>query len=233
MNIAPASNSRKKRILLVDDHPLLRSGLAKVLNQQPDFMICGEAADGPGGLAAVATCAPDVLIADLSLEQGHGLDLIKDVRARNAKLPILVLSMHHEHIYAERAARAGAQGYVMKSEPASAIIAALRKVLAGHLAFSDSVLSRFLDQPINRKTAAPTLSTDRLSDRELEIFRLLGQGLGTRQIAAKLARGTSTVETHRAAIKRKLGLASGTELVACAAQFLVDESTRKRPSPGA
>jgi DNA-binding NarL/FixJ family response regulator len=222
MKPAPPTRPAKKRVLIVDDHPLLRDGLAKVLNQQADLLVCGEAGDARSGLAAVATCRPDVVIADLTLEEGNGLDLIRDIRLRNPKLPILVLSMHNEKLYAERAVRAGARGYVMKHEPVGAVVAALRKVLAGHVALSDAIVSRLLGAPERADPSAAGLDVAGLSDRELDVFRLLGQGLGTRQIAAKLRLAISTVETHRAGIKLKLRLQSSTELISAATRFLAD-----------
>ena len=225
MKSRPAAGPKKK-VLIVDDHPLLRDGLAKVIDQQPDLVVCGEAADARAGLAAIARCRPDVAIVDLTMDEGNGLDLIKDVHARYAKLPVLVLSMHHENLYAERAVRAGARGYVMKREPVAKVLDALRKVLAGHVALSEEIVSRLLG-PSGRSDPSATRSpSERLSDRELEVFRFLGQGLGTRQIADKLRLANSTVETYRAGIKRKLGLAAATELVARAAQFVASEAGR-------
>ncbi len=221
---APAS--RKRNVLIVDDHPLLRDGLAKVINQQPDLAVCGEAADARAGLAAAAKLRPDVVIADLTMDEGTGLDLIKDLHLRQPGLPVLVLSMHHENLYAERAVRAGARGYVMKREPVAALLAALRKVLAGQMALSEEIVLRMLDAPARARKAAAASPTEVLSDRELEVFRLLGQGSGTRQIAEKLRLATSTVESYRAGIKQKLGLARATELVARAAQFVLDEPRR-------
>ncbi len=221
---APAS--RKRNVLIVDDHPLLRDGLAKVINQQPDLAVCGEAADARAGLAAAAKLRPDVVIADVTMDEGNGLDLIKDLHLRQPGLPVLVLSMHHENLYAERAVRAGARGYVMKREPVAAVLAALRKVLAGQMALSDAIVRRLLDAPARVRKSAAASPAEVLSDRELEVFRLLGQGFGTRQIAEKLRLATSTVESYRAGIKQKLGLARATELVARAAQFVVDEPRR-------
>ena len=223
MKRKPAPNSRKRNVLIVDDHPLLRDGLAKVINQQPDLAVCGEAADARAGLAAAAKLRPDVVIADLTMDEGNGLDLIKDLHLRQPGLPVLVLSMHHENLYAERAVRAGARGYVMKREPVAAVLAALRKVLAGQMALSEEIVLRMLDAPARARKAAAS-PAEVLSDRELEVFRLLGQGSGTRQIAEKLRLATSTVESYRAGIKQKLGLARATELVARAAQFVADES---------
>ena len=226
MKTPPAASARKRKVLIVDDHPLLRDGLARVINQQADLVVCGEAADARGGLAAAARLGPDVAIVDLTMDEGNGLDLIKDLHARNAKLPVLVLSMHHENLYAERAVRAGARGYVMKREPIGHVIAALRKVLDGHMALSEEIVSRLLVAPERKRTAAADSPAEVLSDRELEVFRFFGNGMGTRAIAAKLRLAVSTVESYRSGIKRKLGLASATELVARAAQFLADEIHR-------
>jgi DNA-binding NarL/FixJ family response regulator len=224
MKSAPAPSPPKKRVLIVDDHPLLRDGLAKVLNQQVDLMVCGEAGDVSGGLAALSTCRPDVVIVDLSLGEGNGLDLIKAICARNAKLPILVLSMHNENLYAERAVRAGARGYVMKREPVGAVVAALRKVLAGHMALSENIVTRLLATPELKGAALAGAPSELLSDRELDVFRCYGEGRNTREIAARLGIAPSTVESHRAGIKRKLKLDNATELVSAASRFLADET---------
>ena len=219
-----APNGRKRNVLIVDDHPLLRDGLSKVINQQADLAVCGEAADARAGLATVAKCRPDVAIVDLSLDEGSGLDLIKDLHARNSRLPILVLSMHHENLYAERAVRAGARGYVMKREPVATVIAAVRKVLDGHMALSENIVQRLLAAPSRNGKPAGNSPADMLSDRELEVFRLFGNGMGTRPIAKVLHLAISTVESYRSGIKQKLGLASATELVARAARFVADEA---------
>ena len=207
----------KKKVLIVDDHPLLRDGLAKVLNQQPDLAVCGEAGNAREGLAAVEQRSPDVVIVDLTMDGGGGLELIKDIHAKDSGLPVLVLSMHHENQYAERAARAGARGYVMKREPVGSVVAALRKILDGRVAFSEEIVGRLLGT-----TGRDRSDADLLSDRELEVYRLLGNGLGTRQIAAQLHLSPSTVETYRAGIKQKLGISDATELVARAARFVME-----------
>ncbi len=222
MKTSSVKPRRKRNVLIVDDHPLLRDGLAKVINQQDDLKVCGEAGNAAAGLKAMATVRPDVLIVDLTLDEGNGLDLIKDIRARQHKLPILVLSMHHENLYAERAIHAGAQGYVMKREPVGAVIAALRKVLGGHLALSETIVSRLIGAKSPKTKREVDQPAELLSDRELEVFRLLGNGWGTRQIAADLRLAASTVESYRAGIKRKLGIEGATELVARAAQFVAD-----------
>lgn len=214
----------RKKILIVDDHPLLRAGLAQVINQQEDLVVCGEAGDGPSGLAAIAKGRPHAVIVDISLDIGSGLDLIKDIQARQPKLPILTLSVHHENLYAERALNAGAQGYVMKCEPVDTVLGALRKVLSGHAAVSENIVNRLVGRHNQSKEQAPRLPTESLSDRELEVFRLFGEGCGTRQIATKLRLSASTIESYRGAIKQKLGLSNGTELVASAARFVTKES---------
>lgn len=223
MKTAPPRKNHKYRVLIVDDHPLLRDGLAKVLNQQSDLTVCGEAGDARSAMAALPKTRPDVVIVDLTMDNGNGLDLIKDIQALHPGLPILVLSMHHENLYAERAIRAGAKGYVMKREPVGTVVAALRKVLGGHMALSENMVCRLLSAPKRSQEAASASPAEILSDRELDVFRLLGQGLGTQQIATRLQVATSTVESHRAGIKRKLNLSGATELVARAAQFVADE----------
>jgi DNA-binding NarL/FixJ family response regulator len=226
-NGKPSGSTKKKKILIVDDHPLLRVGIARVIDQQKDMTVCGEAEDGPGGLAAVAKCKPDAVIVDISLEFGTGLDLIRDVRAHHPETAVLALSVHHENLYAERAIRAGAKGYVMKREPVDNVLAALRKVLQGHMAVSENVIGRIVAQGGSGKTTDKTgggsIQVEALSNRELEVFRLLGTGLGTREIASRLGVAISTVETYRAGIKRKLGLANNSEVLCQAARFVANE----------
>lgn len=209
----------KRKVLIVDDHPILREGLGKIVNQQADLSVCGEAGNAPDGLTAVAKFRPDVAIVDISLEGGSGLDLIRDIRARQPKLPILALSMHHEDIYAARALHAGANGYVMKSESPGALLTALRKVLNGQAAVSDNVVNRLVNHHSHGEPSTGRSPAELLSDRELEIFRALGEGQSTREIAAKLHIAVSTVESYRASIKQKLCLKNATELVSSAARF--------------
>lgn len=214
-----------KKVLIVDDHPLLREGLAIIINQHEGLRVCGEAGDVQGGLAAVNELHPDVVIVDISMADGNGLELVKDIHAVNPTLPVLVLSMHHENLYAERALRAGAKGYVMKHEPASAVVAALNKVLSGQLAVSENITSRLVNWSLHGIQAANRLPVDLLSDRELEIYRCLGEGYGTREIAAKLRIAVSTVESYRASIKQKLNLKNATDLISSAARFMAEESS--------
>ncbi len=220
-----SGSSEKKKILIVDDHPLLRVGLGRVIDQQEDMAICGEADDGPSGLAAVEKYKPDVAIVDISLESGTGLDLIRDIQAHHPEIPVLALSVHHENLYAERAMRAGAKGYVMKREPVDNVLAALRKVLRGHMAVSENVIGRIVAHSGADKTGKECISVETLGNRELEVFRLLGNGLGTRDIASRLGVAVSTVETYRAGIKKKLGLANNAELLCQAARFAANESS--------
>ncbi|MEI6217327.1 MAG: response regulator transcription factor [bacterium] len=214
----------KRKVLIVDDHPLLREGLRKVIDQQEDFVVCGEAGDAPGGLAAAEKCLPDIAIVDISLEEGSGLALIKDIHTRQPQLPLLALSMHHEDLYADRALRAGARGYVMKREPASAVLEAMRKVLNGQTAFSDSVINRLVGRRIRGEQPTAHSPMELLSDREIEIYRCLGEGHGTREISVKLRIAVSTVESYRASIKQKLDLKHATELVSSATRFVTAES---------
>ena len=215
----------KKRVLIVDDHPLFRVGLGRIIDQQDDMVVCAEASDGPGGLMAVGKHKPDAVVVDISLEKGSGLDLIKDIHAQFEALPILALSVHHENLYAERAIHAGAKGYVMKRASNESLLAALRKVLGGQVAVSEEIVSRLIERRSHAKTKDLPCEPDQLlSDRELEVFRLIGQGEGTRQIAAKLGVAKSTVESYRASIKQKMGLANGPTLVTRAAAYMAQES---------
>lgn len=220
---SPTATSRR-RVLIVDDHPLLREGLGKVIEQQPDLELCGNVSDGPEAFASLRNRRPDIVIVDLSLENGSGLELIKDLHALYPKLPMLALSMHHENVYAERVLHAGARGYVMKRQSIDVVLDALRKILAGQLAVSQNIVSRILGHSMrggDREAADPV---DQLSDRELEIYRLLGEGQGTRAIAVRLRLAVSTVESFRNTIKHKLNLANATELVASATRFVTAET---------
>jgi len=216
----------RKKVLIVDDHPLLREGLGRVINQQPDLVVCGEAANESAGLAAVKKLRPDVVIADISLEEGSGLDLIKTIHDQHPDLPVLALSMHHEDVYAERALHAGASGYVMKRDPVSHVVAALRKLLNGQMAVSDSIVGRIMGRSSRNGKSANGTAVEELSNRELEIFRALGEGRGTKEIARTLHLAVSTVESYRAGIKKKLHLRTAPELVSCATRFVAEESAR-------
>lgn len=209
--MAPPATPR--RILLIDDHPLLRKGLSALINQEPDLMVVGEAEDGQQALGLLAASAYDLAIVDISLPGVDGIELLKTLKDRYPELPSLVVSMHDESLFAERALRAGARGFVMKQEAVESILTAIRRVLAGQIYVSERIATRMLKKLVDGDTRPAARSLDTLTDRELTIFRLIGQGYGTRQIAEQLHLSAKTVESHRANIKEKLDLATGTELV--------------------
>ena len=217
MKIATSIASGRKGVFIVDDHPVLRQGLGALIDAQSDMRVCGEADSAPLAKTEVARCSPDVVIVDISLATGSGLELIKDLHYRHPGLPLLALSMHREELYGPRAIAAGAKGYVCKSEPVTHVLVALRRLLQGQLAVSEKVLGLLVDRN-SRK--APDPAALPLSDRELEIFRLFGEGRSTREIAARLRIAVSTVFAHRANIKHKLKLTNATELVSAAARFV-------------
>jgi DNA-binding NarL/FixJ family response regulator len=214
-----------KRILIVDDHPLFRKGLEQLISSSDHrFTICGEAGDAAEGMSAIRELRPDLAIIDLSLPGANGIELIKNVRAEFPKLPILVLSMHDESLYAVRALRAGAQGYVMKQEALENIIAAICEVFEGRpylsRAMSASLISKFTLAPGDEQTKL----TDRLTDRELEILELIGRGKDVREIARELHLSPKTVETHRAHIKEKLDLKNARQVARFAVQWVTEQA---------
>lgn len=205
--------TRRSRVYLVDDHPLVREWLAALLREQPDFEIAGTAAEASTGLAAMLEDPPDIAIVDLSLKTSSGLDLIKDLSAQLPTLSIIVLSMHEELSYAERALRAGARGYVTKRESTDRIVEAIREVLAGRFYAAPELLSRLAERMIGRAPSDRPMTVENLSDRELEVFRRLGAGQTTRRISDELHLSIKTVQAYCARIKEKLALANGAELV--------------------
>ncbi|HEY7634645.1 MAG TPA: response regulator transcription factor [Gemmatimonadales bacterium] len=211
-HVAPAQ-VHKHRVFVVDDHPIVRQGLALLIDQQPDLVVCGAAEEAESALAAIAASRPDVLVLDISLPGRDGIELLKAIRASNSELPILVLSMHDETMYAERALRAGANGYIMKQEATENVLVALRRILRQEVYLSDRIASRMLRQLASHGREANEAPISRLSDRELEVFRLIGTGLSTRQIADELRLSVKTVESYQAHIKDKLALHSSRDLV--------------------
>jgi len=203
----------KAKIFLVDDHPLVREWLTHLIHQQSDLEVCGEAESAPQALDAVIKSRPDIAIVDISLKNGSGIELIKNIRAAAPEVAVIVLSMHDESLYAERALRAGARGYIMKRETAKKVIAAIRRVLQGELYLSDSMRAHFAEKFVGEDPPATSLPINQLSDRELEVFQLLGQGYETRQIAVSLNISMKTVQAFCARIKEKLSLMSATELL--------------------
>lgn len=210
----------RKRVFLVEDHPVTREGLAQMVDSQDDMQICGVAGTAPEALDAILRCRPDLAVIDISLGGTSGLELIKGLRAQLRELLILVLSTYSESIYAERALRAGARGYAMKQAPTREVLEAMRRVLRGEVHLSAPMNSRVLNRLAGGGGSLASAEEDRLTDRELEVFQMLGQGLGTREISQHLHLSVSTVETHRAHIKEKLGLRSGTELVRRAVEWV-------------
>ena len=216
---------KKKTVFIVDDHPLLRQGLALLVNREPDLAVCGEAEEAQTAMKEIAAKKPDILIADISLNGPDGLDLLKNLRTLYPGLPVLILSMHDESIYAERALRARANGYIMKAEATEKVLVAVRRILGGDIYLSDRMANKLLHQYISGASADMHSRLSALSDRELEVFRLIGEGRSTRQIAEKLHLSVKTVETYQAHIKDKLSLHSGRELVQHAIQSNISEKT--------
>jgi len=220
-----AGRGKKKTVFIVDDHPLLRQGLALLINREQDLMVCGEAEEAKTAMTEIAAKKPDILIADISLNGPDGLDLLKNLRTQYPNLPVLILSMHDESIYAERALRARANGYIMKQEATEKVLVAVRRILGGDIYLSDRMANKLLHQYISGTAADMKTQLSALSDRELEVFRLIGEGRGTRQIAEKLHLSIKTVETYQAHIKEKLSLQSGRELVQHAIQANISGKT--------
>ena len=206
------SSPDKKRIFLVDDHPLVCEWLANLIHQQSDLMVCGETDSAPTALSAVAMAKPDLVIGDINLKNSSGIELIKSLRESHPDVPVLVLSMHDESLYAERAFRAGASGYVNKRETAQKMIEAIRRVLDGKFYISEKT-AEILAGKTAQGSVANRSAIELLSDRELEVFAKLGQGIGTRQIAEDFHVSVKTVQEYCARIKEKLHLASATELL--------------------
>jgi DNA-binding NarL/FixJ family response regulator len=220
---AAAAPAHKHRVFVVDDHPIVRQGLALLIDQQPDLVVCGAAEDAESALTAIATSRPDVLVLDISLPGRDGIELLKAIRSSDPDMPILVLSMHDETMYAERALRAGANGYIMKQEATENVLVALRRILRQEVYLSDRIASRMLRQLTFHGRETPDPPITRLSDRELEVFRLIGAGLGTRQIADELRLSVKTVESYQAHIKEKLALQSSRDLVQRAIEWRMGE----------
>ncbi len=213
--------SKKFRVLLVDDHPLVRRGLAEVIAREPDLETCGEAADVLEALREVERTNPDVVVIDLTLKTGHGIELIEKLKGRDPRIKTLVSSMHDEMLFAERVLRAGAMGYITKQEPPETLIRAIRQVLRGEVYLSPRMTSRLLHRVAAGKPAQED-PVQGLSNRELQVYEMIGQGLTIQQIATRLHLSPKTVETHREKIKQKLNLKSSTELNRRAVQWVLE-----------
>jgi len=214
----------RTRVLVIDDHPIVREGLVQIICREPDLTVCAQASNAAEALHALRASCPDVVILDLTLNGSSGLGLLKDIRARWANLPVLVLSMHNEMLYAERVLRAGAQGYIMKQEGPEELVTAIRRVLAGRVYLSEAMTHRLLQHIARGDSSDGQSPLDRLTDREFEVFEMIGQGLGTRAIAERLHLSVKTIESHRESTKAKLGLENGHELTLCAIRWAHDET---------
>jgi DNA-binding NarL/FixJ family response regulator len=200
-------------VFVVDDHPIVRQGLKLLINQEPDLMVCGEAENARSVLPAIQDLKPAIAIIDISLGHDSGIELIKTIRLQHPDLPLLVLSMHDETLYAERALRAGAKGYIMKQEAPEKVIGAIRQVLQGKIYVSEAISAKMLHTFIDSRHDETSSPIELLSDREMQVFKLLGSGLSTRRVAEQLNVSIKTVEAYRANIKEKLNLKSSAELV--------------------
>jgi len=213
-------------ILLVDDHPIMRDGISQLISSQPNLKVCGEAGSARDALNFLQKHTPDLAIVDISLKDIDGIELIKEIKAGAILFPILVLSMHPETLYAERAIRAGAKGYIMKHEPAEKLLKAIHRVLQGKIYLSPEMSETLLDSFLGEKPETPGSLTDRLSDRELEVFNLIGNGLKPTQIAEKLFLSVKTIETYILRIKQKLNLKNASQVL----QTAIEWHTEKKNS---
>jgi DNA-binding NarL/FixJ family response regulator len=226
----PAAGPRKIRVFLVDDHPIIRRGFQLLLSLEPNIMVCGEADTAPAALEQMLSLQPDVAIVDLSLKAGSGLDLIKQVRAQGLKVKLLVFTMREEGIYAERALRAGADGYITKEEGTEKAVKAIHVLMEGRRYLSDKMAEKMMQNLVgNAPSDAGTIGS--LTDRELEVLELIGAGFGSREIAEKLHLSIKTIESHREHLKSKLGLTRATELVSYAFNWAQGQAAAPRQSP--
>ena len=218
-----ADRPSKHTVLIVDDHPVVRQGLAQLINQEKDLEVRGYAEDAYQAMQAIKDVQPDMVIVDISLKDTSGIDLVKDMKIQYPNLPILILSMHDESLYAERALRAGAKGYIMKHEATERVITAIRRVLVGEIYVSDTMAAKMVSKLATGAAPQSASPVENLSDRELEVFRLIGEGHKTRDVADKLHLSVKTIETYRAHIKEKLGFKDGNELFRFAVEWVNSE----------
>jgi DNA-binding NarL/FixJ family response regulator len=202
----------KKKLFIVDDHPMMRDGLAQLISKEEDLVLCGEAEDAAAALEQIEKLQPDLALVDITLRATNGLELIKDIAIRAPATAVLVISMHDESLYAERVLRAGGRGYIMKQEGGKKLIEAIRHVLIGKTYVSEKISAKILDVFSGRRTESSS-PVETLTDREFEVFQLIGQGIGTKEIADRLHVSAKTVEVHRVNIKQKLKLGTATELI--------------------
>jgi DNA-binding NarL/FixJ family response regulator len=217
--------SPKRRIFIVDDHAMFRDGLRRLIDLEPDLTVCGDAPDAAVGLNGIRESTPDLVIVDISLDTTSGIDLIKAIKREYEDMPVLVVSMHSESLYGDRALRAGAMGYVMKSEPATTVVSAIRTVLSGNVHISENMATLVVSKFVKGEPDQVPSPLEALSDREIEVFRMLGQGKGTREIAQEMNVAIPTISSFKNRIKEKLKLKNSTEMILYALQWF-----RKEPS---
>jgi DNA-binding NarL/FixJ family response regulator len=219
-----STEAASRSVLIVDDHPLLRQGLTRIIERKSDMVVCGEASDAEEALALAAEQNPDIAIVDISLRNSSGLELIKDMKMQHPHMPILVVSMHDESHYAERSLRAGAMGYVMKQETTTVILQAIQRILSGQIYLSNQMMAQIIQKHTTGQAKGDSL-VEELSDRELEVFQLIGRGQDSQQIAEALELSLKTVEVYRARIKKKLALKNSLELHQRAYEWVREEAT--------
>jgi len=222
----------KKKILLVEDHPIFRLGLAELINQEDDLSAFGKARDVGQAIVEIETMAPDLVIADISLQDSDGIDLVKHVKLHHRQIPVLVLSMHDEYLYAQRALAAGARGYIMKQEAMESVVTAIHHVLEGKIYLNEKVKEHILSTMSSPLEAREKTPIDRLADRELQVFKMIGRGFSSREIAERLFLSIKTIGTYRERIKEKLNLKHANELVRCAVHFEKTGQISTRQSEG-
>ena len=223
--MAAKNKSTQKRVLIVDDHPMMRTGLAQLIDNEADLKVCAEADTAAQALDVVVGQALDLILLDISLPDKNGLELVKDIKALKPGLPILVVSMHDESLYAQRVLRAGGRGYIMKQEGGKKLLQAIHQVLSGQIYVSEKMSADILESFSGHHAEAAVSPVQQLSDREFEVFQLIGQGKGTRDIAAHLHLSVKTVEVHRLNIKKKLKLKTATDLVRHAVRWVDNEKS--------
>ena len=228
---SPASPPHKaalaapRKILLVDDHPMMRIGITTLINAEPDLTVCFQASQAEEALSEIINCSPDLIVTDMTMPGRGGMEFIKDVKTLHPNLPVLVVSMHDEMLHAERVLRAGARGYLMKEAGGEKMLEAMRKVLAGQVYVSEKMSARILDAFSGRRSEQSSSPVETLTDREFQVFQLIGQGKGTRQIAEQLHLSVKTVEVHRLHIKEKLKMADAPTLVRYAVRWVEAQNT--------
>ncbi len=214
----------RSKIVLVDDHPIVREGLAQFINSESDLIVSGMASDAAEAMSVIAAQSPDLVVADLSLTGKPGLELVKDLTATYPSLPVLVLSIHDEILWAERVLRAGAEGYIMKSQATGRIVAAIRHILGGGIWVSQQVNALLLQKQISNRKPMQGSPLDQLSDRELEVFQCIGRGMSVKEIAASFQLSSKTVDVHRDHIREKLKVKSSTELIRYAVSYVLADN---------